>query len=109
MSASARGTITQPGRRVRQKAGLNRSILDAAWSELLELLDYKLAARGGGLVRVDSRGTSQECSGCGARVPKALSERRHECPHCGLSLHRDHNAAINIHHRAWAVPIAEAA
>ncbi len=109
MSASARGTIAHPGRRVRQKAGLNRAILDASWAELLGLLEYKLAARGGRLVRVDPRGTSQQCSSCGAHVPKALSERRHHCPHCGLSLHRDHNAELNIHHRAWAVPVAEAA
>jgi len=118
MSASAQGTIAEPGRQVRQKAGLNRGILDAAWGEFLDLLKYKLGARGGGLVRVDPRGTSQECSRCQACVPKALSERRHRCPRCGhrhrcprcgLRLHRDHNAALNIHHRAWAVPVAEAA
>ena len=109
MTRSAKGTIVMPGRRVRQKAGLNRAILDAAWGELLELLDYKLQEHGGGLVCVDARATSQACSGCGAQVPKPLSERRHDCPHCGLSIHRDHNAALNIHHRAWAVPVAEAA
>lgn len=109
MTRSAKGTVEQPGRNVRQKAGLNRGILDAAWTEFLRLLDYKLADQGGGLVNVDPHGTSRECSGCGQRVPKALSERQHECPHCGLSLHRDHNAALNIHHRAWAVPVAEAA
>ncbi len=109
MSASAKGTVEKPGRRVRQKAGLNRGILDAAWGEFLGLLEYKLQARGGGLIRVDARGTSQECSGCGVRVPKALSEREHHCPHCGLRLHRDHNAALNIYRRAWAAPVAEAA
>lgn len=109
MVHTAKGTIEKPGRRVRQKAGLNRSILDAGWSEFLAVLAEKLEARGGTLIRVDPRGTSQECSGCGARVPKALNVRWHECPVCGLSLHRDHNAAVNIHHRAWAVPVAEAA
>jgi putative transposase len=109
MVASAKGTIDKPGRGVRQKAGLNRSILDAGWSQFLTVLGEKLEARGGVLVRVDPRGTSQECSRCGTRVPKALSERCHECPACGLSMHRDHNAAINIYHRAWAVPVAEAA
>jgi putative transposase len=109
MSSTARGTIEQPGRRVRQKAGLNRSILDAGWGEFLSLLEYKLQAHGGGLIRVDPRGTSQQCSGCGQRVQKALSEREHHCPHCGLVVHRDHNAAVNIHQRAWAVPVAEAA
>lgn len=109
MVASAKGTIDKPGRGVRQKAGLNRSILDAGWSQFLSLLGEKLEARGGILVRVDPNGTSQQCSRCGTRVPKALSERWHQCPACGLSIHRDHNAAINIYHRAWAVPLAEAA
>lgn len=109
MTRSAKGTILKPGRRVRQKAGLNRSILDAAWGEFTKMLDYKLTARGGRLVRVPAGGTSQACSGCGAHVPKALSERWHDCPRCGLSLDRDKNAAINIYHRAWAVPVAEAA
>jgi putative transposase len=42
MTRSATGTIEQPGRWVRQKAGLNRAILDASWGELLTMLDYKL-------------------------------------------------------------------
>lgn len=66
-------------------------------------------AYGGAMVRVDAHGTSQECSGCGVPVPKALRERWHSCPDCGLSIHRGHNAAINIGQRAWAVPVAEAA
>lgn len=104
--ACARGTIEQPGRNVRQKAGLNRGIHNQAWGEFLELLDYKLD---GGLVRVDPRGTSQLCSGCGIKVSKPLSQRWHRCPACGLGLHRDHNAALNIYQRAWAAPAAEAA
>jgi putative transposase len=109
MVRSAKGTIEQPGRHVRQKAGLNRSIHDAAWSQFLGILEAKLEERGGALVRVDPRGTSQECSRCHAHVPKALRERWHHCPRCGLSIHRDQNAAINIANRAWAAPIAEAA
>jgi putative transposase len=45
---------------------------------------------------VEPSGTSQECSGCGKVVEKALSERTHLCPHCGLQLDRDVNAARNI-------------
>jgi putative transposase len=109
MVASAKGTLDKPGRRVRQNAGLNRAILDAGWSQFLTVLSEKLEPRGGVLVRVDPHGTSQQCSQCGTRVAKALSERWHECSACGLSLHRDHNAALNIYNRAWAVPVAEAA
>jgi transposase len=49
---------------------------------------------------VNPAGTSQDCSGCGVEVPKKLGERWHTCPHCGLSLHRDENAARNILARA---------
>lgn len=76
------------------------SIHDAAWGALLQILASKAAAAGRQVVQVNPRGTSQECSSCGAPVPKALHVRRHDCPHCGLSLDRDRNAAINILRRA---------
>jgi putative transposase len=90
------------------KRGLNRSMADASWGQFLAILAEKCEANGVELVSVDPKYTSQTCSACGLVRKKALSERRHECP-CGASLHRDHNAAINIQHRAWAVPVAEAA
>jgi len=52
--------------------------------------------------RVDPRGSTQLCSGCGQIVPKDLSVRIHECPRCGLVLDRDHNAALNILARGMA-------
>lgn len=99
MTRSARGSVAEPGVNVRQKAGLNRALLDAAPGRLIDLLVYKAERAGGRVVRVDPRHTSQDCSACGARVVKPLSERRHVCP-CGADLHRDHNAAINILNRA---------
>jgi putative transposase len=48
----------------------------------------------------DPRMTSQDCSGCGTRVPKTLAVRLHSCPACGLVLDRDHNAALNVLHKA---------
>ncbi|WP_333471752.1 transposase [Microcoleus sp. herbarium12] len=51
-------------------------------------------------IAVNPNGTSQDCSNCGVKVKKALSQRWHSCPNCGCSLDRDHNAAINIKHRA---------
>ncbi|WP_129582594.1 zinc ribbon domain-containing protein, partial [Methanolobus psychrotolerans] len=44
--------------------------------------------------------TSQLCSKCGQKVEKSLAVRIHNCPHCGLVIDRDHNAAINILNRA---------
>ncbi|HXN15124.1 MAG TPA: transposase [Usitatibacter sp.] len=77
---------------------------DASWSKFTDMLAYKAARAGCHLVEVDPRNTSQDCSGCGARVPKDLSVRRHECTHCGLAIDRDLNAACNILSRAGVGP-----
>jgi len=79
---------------------LARAISDAAWGGFMNILTYKAASAGSEVVVVDPRGTSQECSGCGEVVRKDLSVRRHICLSCGLSLHRDENAARNILQRA---------
>jgi putative transposase len=75
---------------------LARSISDAGWSGFLLTLRHKAESAGVVFAEVDARGTSQQCSRCSAEVRKDLSVRRHDCPHCGLSLHRDENAARNI-------------
>ena len=82
-----------------QKAGLNKSILDAGWNQFITYCKYKAEEAGTTVVCVDPRGTSQVCSQCGAVVKKELSERWHSCPDCGCELDRDHNAAINIKNR----------
>ncbi len=99
MTRSARGTVDAPGTNVRQKAGLNRELLDAAPARLIQMLTYKAERAGGMVAGVDARRTSLECSSCGTIVEKTLSLRRHVCG-CGADLHRDHNAAINILNRA---------
>jgi putative transposase len=78
------------------KAGLNKSILDAAWSMFRYCLAYKAESAGRKYTEVNPAYTSQDCSRCGQRVPKPLSERVHVCPCCGLVLDRDVNAARNI-------------
>ncbi|ABM35405.1 transposase, IS605 OrfB family [Polaromonas naphthalenivorans CJ2] len=64
MSASAKGTKDAPGKNIRQKAGLNRLILDAAWGEFGRQLQYKLQWRGGQLVLVEPAYSSQTCAAC---------------------------------------------
>ena len=78
------------------KAGLNKSILDAAWSMFRNVLTSKAENAGRKVVSVNPAYTSQDCSNCGYRAKKNLSERWHHCPMCGLPLDRDTNAAINI-------------
>ena len=99
MTATAKGTAEQPGRNVRQKAGLNRSILDAAWGLLFQKIAYK-ALNAGRIVRDPAaRNSSQECL-CGASVPKTLKNRWHHCASCGLTGPRDHVSARVILQRA---------
>ena len=74
---------------------LAKSIADAAWSLFRHCLEYKAEEAGIGFKAVDPKYTSQTCSGCGAVEKKPLSQRWHKCK-CGVSLDRDHNAAINI-------------
>jgi len=82
---------------------LSRAIADAGWSGFLLTLRSKAESAGVRFVEVDPRGTSQECSQCGREVRKDLTVRWHDCPHCGLSLDRDQNAALNILARARLV------
>jgi len=77
-----------------------KSILDAGWGQLRWQLTYKASRAGCTVVALNPRGTSQECSGCGETVKKDLSVRIHKCPHCGLVLGRDENAARVILKRA---------
>lgn len=79
---------------------LAKSISDAAWGIFFSILECKAEEAGRRVWKVPACYTSQDCSGCGQRVEKRLSQRGHQCPHCGLALHRDHNAAINIRGRA---------
>ena len=97
MSTSARGTVEEPGRSVKAKSGLNKSILDQGWFEFRRQLDYKLSWRGGMLVEVDPRHTSQRCSGCGYTAKEnRTSQALFRCQAFGYEENADINAAKNI-------------
>ena len=97
MSASARGTAEEPGKRVGQKSGLNRSILDQGWAEFRRQLEYKLAWRGGELLAVPAAYTSQTCPECG-HVSKDNRQTQlvFACAACGHTGNADWVAAVNI-------------
>jgi putative transposase len=78
---------------------LAKSISDAGWAQFRSILEAKAACAGRRVIAVPPAYTSQDCSGCGMRVPKSLSVRTHVCSSCGLVLDRDENAARNIQ---WA-------
>ena len=83
-----------------QNGRLARRIADAGWYSFRLKLESTAAKRGGKVIAVAPHNTSQDCSGCGTKVPKSLSVRTHECPHCGLTMDRDQNAAVNIARKA---------
>jgi putative transposase len=97
MTRSAAGTADAPGKRVRQKAGLNRAIRDQGWAEFRRQLEYKCAARGGAVVPVNPAYTSQTCSHCGyVDADNRRTQAIFTCLACGHSENADLNAAQNI-------------
>jgi len=75
---------------------LAKSISDAAWRQLITHTMQKAESAARRVVLVDPKNTSKMCSRCGCLVEKTLSCRMHSCPHCGLLIDRDWNAAINV-------------
>lgn len=94
MSKSAKGTVENPGRSVRAKSGLNRSILRMGVGEQTHQLEYKCGWYGSHLVKVNPRNTSLECSKCGHTDKKnRKSQSRFECISCGFQMNADLNAS----------------
>jgi len=85
-----------------QNPHFSKSIKDAAWGRLIRYATYKAESAGRSVVLVNPAYTSQDCSSCGNRKKKTLSERTHRCPKCGLEIDRDLNAALNILARGLA-------
>ena len=97
ISTSAACTSEAPGKQVRQKAGLNRAILDQGWAEFRRQLKYKCVARGGTVMPVNPAYTSQRCRYCGHVSPdNRQTQSVFACVACGHTENADTNAAKNI-------------
>jgi putative transposase len=97
MSKSAKGNTEQPGRNVKAKSGLNKSILDQGWHEARRQLEYKQKWRGGVVIAVPAKHTSQKCSNCGlVDRDSRRSQSDFCCTNCGFASNADINAAKNI-------------
>lgn len=86
------------GKRKRQKAGLNRSILDVGMGAMARMLDYKEAEAGGFYIESPTQQLkpSQRCPECWQVKPKTLDQRIHQCE-CGCVEDRDVAAArVNL-------------
>lgn len=96
-SSSANGSSERPGKRVRQKSGLNRCILDQGWAEFGRQLAYKMDWSGGLLLAVPAHHTSQTCPGCGHVAPEnQRTQQQFQCVACGHTAHADVVGAINV-------------
>ncbi|MCL2458782.1 MAG: transposase, partial [Desulfobulbus sp.] len=90
MSRSAAGSIGKPGKNVRAKAGLNKSILDQGWSEFRRQLDYKLVWNGGMLIAVPPQYTSRTCPRCGhVSADNRQTQAKFVCVECGFEEHAE--------------------
>ena len=103
MTASAKGTPTNPGRNVRAKSGLNRAILQQGWGEILTMLAYKARKAGIRFISVWPARSSQTCSNCGIVDPKSRRTQNHfACTTCGHEENADVNASRVIAQRGLA-------
>jgi putative transposase len=108
MTKSARGMVEKPGKRVAQKSGLNRSLLDLGLGTTRLRLGQKLAGIGGVLLLVPQTYTSRRCNACGHIHADNRPDRdTFMCVACGHDADADVNAACNIRDYArglWGDP-----
>jgi transposase len=102
---------------IQQNKHLALSIGDVGMGELRRQLAYKSEWYGSTLIVADRfHPSTQLCSNCGClnerlKGLEGLKERTFDCAACGLSLHRDENAALNLRayglHQLGIVPLPE--
>jgi len=103
LTSSARGTVEVPGRNVKAKAGLNRSVLGMAWGKAGHMLSYKALLHGGVLVSVPAPSSSQTCADCGRVAADSRRSRDwFRCIACGHQAPADTNAARVVLSRGLA-------
>ena len=94
MTRSAKGTLAEPGTKVRQKAGLNRSILAQGWGLLRRRTEHKAPGR---VEDVPARYASLRRSACGwIEKDSRKSQAEFLCVSCGFTCNADENAANNV-------------
>jgi len=112
MSKSAAGSAENPGKQVRAKSGLNKSILDQGWFEFRRQLEYKLEWNGGWLVAVPAKNTSRTCPSCDhVSAENRKTQEQFACLSCGFEGNADVVGAINVlraGHARFACPVSGA-
>ena len=97
MTKSAKGSLLNPGKNVKAKSGLNRSILSEGWGKFFKMLEYKQKKRGHIFLQINPKNTSRTCPKCGHVSKDNRSTQAHFCcTNCGYTANADENAAGNI-------------
>ena len=97
MSRSAKGTVENPGKQVKGKSGLNKSILDQGWHSFRKMLEYKLLWLGGHLIEVNPRNSSRTCPECKyVHADNRKTQAMFLCLKCEYSENADYVASLNI-------------
>jgi len=98
MSKSSKGNEITHGKKVKQKSGLNKTILNASFYQFVSMIHYKTTMLNDKLfVKVNPQYTSQECSNCG-NIDKANRPRqdKFKCVACGYETNPDIQASKTI-------------
>ena len=102
MKKSAKGTVENPGKNVKQKSGLNRSLARVAPYAMRRAIQWALFKAGGTLVLVDPRHTSQRCPHCGFTSAENRPTQAHfGCKQCGFTQNADVVGATNVLIKSW--------
>ena len=105
MTASAKGTIEEPGQRVKQKSGLNKAMLRFSPHQWVSSLEWALLKHGGYVVKVNPAYTSQTCPSCGhCEKENRPTQAEFECRQCGYTNNADVVGAINVLNRGRTAP-----
>ena len=106
MSKSAKGTVENPGKNIRQKSGLNRAILDQGWGEFTRQLEYKLTWNGGQLIQVNPKNTSRKCPKCNYISAENRKTQAIFCcqqKSCNYTANADYVGSLNIREAGLAL------
>ncbi|MGK7894597.1 MAG: RNA-guided endonuclease InsQ/TnpB family protein [Xenococcus sp. (in: cyanobacteria)] len=106
LSKSAKGTVENPGKNVKQKSGLNRAILDQGWGEFIRQLEYKLTWNGGQLIQVNPQNTSRKCPKCNhisAENRKTQATFSCQQKDCNYTANADYVGSFNIREAGLAL------
>ena len=107
MTKSAKGTVENPGQRVKQKSGLNRAILRTGFHGLSQAVDWQLTKAGGILEKVPPAYTSCTCPVCGCCDKRSRPKQAvFHCISCGYTNNADIVGALNVLRKGRTAPSA---